>query len=128
MNKKFVARLLSVALAMTMVLGSSLTALADPVPNECTCGKRSDSDPWYSVEYTHYRCCQNCHGSYDVGEHDTYTSLSNGNHRVTCTKCGSAVNWEEPCTFNSEGRCTKCNYSDSSKSDQAAKEAEIAAK
>ena len=132
MNKKFVARLLSVALAMTMVLGSSLTALADGVPETCTCNGRSDSDPWDSVEYTHYRLCGSCQGSYDVGEHDTYTSLSNGNHRVTCTICNLPTDWVEPCTFNSEGRCTKCNYYDSSKnssaeSDQAAKEAAIAA-
>ena len=141
MNKKFVARLLSVALAMTMVLGSSLTALADGAPDAHPNGKEDhefeldtsigeNGCGWGGSDDQHFQRCKYCLGSINVGTHDTYTSNSNGTHNVSCTICnmwGTNKSYTESCTFNSEGRCTKCNYFDSSKSDQAAKEAAIAA-
>lgn len=61
--------------------------------------------------------CGKAVGKAALGHQYTYTSFGAGQHRMTCSRCGTNISGTtEGCTYDANGSCTKCGYTKASSS------------
>jgi len=119
MSKKLVVKLIATVMAMTMVVGMGMTALAADLPSgDCQCVSPSGETTKQYNDTQHWTICNDCGKLVDTPANHvkTYAEASNKQHTVSClSECGFSVT--EDCTIayntldgtNHRERCTVCN-------------------